>query len=82
MNGFWSPTTITWLTTAAFHPIFGEYLDRTRSYNLAVGVMGWLPMVALLAILLLWKTGRGKGSGLDEDGSVAADRAYGPVGSH
>jgi ACS family hexuronate transporter-like MFS transporter len=77
-----SLSTITWLTTAAFHPIFGDYLDRTRSYNLVVGVMGWLPMLALFAVLLLWKTGRGRSSGLDEDGSVGVDPAYPSTGSH
>jgi len=46
--------TTTWLITAAFHPLFGRYLDRTKSYDLAVGAAGWLPLIALLAILLLW----------------------------
>ncbi len=51
-------STITWLVTASFHPVFGRYLDQTKSYDLVVGVMGWLPMVALFAILLLWKPER------------------------
>ncbi len=48
-------STITWLVTAAFHPVFGRYLDRTKSYNLVVGAMGWLPLVALVAVMALWK---------------------------
>lgn len=50
-----SLATCTWLVTAAFHPIFGRYLDRTHNYDLVVGAMGWLPMVALVAMLLLWR---------------------------
>lgn len=65
-------STITWLVTAAFHPIFGDYLDRTKKYDVVVGAMGWLPMVALVAVLLLWKRGRTRGTGLDEDGSVTS----------
>jgi ACS family hexuronate transporter-like MFS transporter len=61
--------TITWLVTAAFHPIFGDYLDRTKRYDLVVGIAGWLPMIALVAVLLLWHQHRGQAAGLDEDGS-------------
>jgi ACS family hexuronate transporter-like MFS transporter len=50
--------TITWLVTAAFHPLFGDYLDKTKQYDLVVGVMGWMPMIALFAVLLLWHRGR------------------------
>ena len=50
--------TITWLVTAAFHPIFGDYLDRTKRYDLVVGAAGWLPFIALFAVLLLWHRGR------------------------
>ena len=49
-----SLSTITWITTAAFHPIFGNYLDRTKRYDLVVGAMGWLPLLSLFAVLLLW----------------------------
>ena len=49
-----SLSTITWITTAAFHPIFGNYLDQTKRYDLVVGVAGWLPLIALVAVLLLW----------------------------
>jgi ACS family hexuronate transporter-like MFS transporter len=50
--------TITWLVTAAFHPLFGAYLDRTKNYDLVVGAMGWLPLLALGAVLLLWNRHR------------------------
>ena len=47
-------STITWIVTAAFHPIFGDYLDKTKRYDLVVGLAGWLPLVALVAVLWLW----------------------------
>jgi ACS family hexuronate transporter-like MFS transporter len=53
-----SLSTITWIVTAAFHPLFGDYLDKTKQYNLVVGVSGWLPLVALVAVLWLWNRDR------------------------
>ncbi len=49
-----SLSTTTWLVTAAFHPIFGRYLDQTHNYDLVIGLGGWLPMIALVAVLWLW----------------------------
>ncbi len=46
--------TTTWLSTAAFHPLFGHYLDQTHNYDRVIGASGWLPMIALVAVLLLW----------------------------
>ncbi len=56
VNG--SLATCTWLTTAAFHPIFGRYLDQTGDYDLVIACMGWLPMVSLVAVLVLWNRGQ------------------------
>lgn len=50
--------TIAWLVVASLQPVFGRHLDRTHDYTWVVGFIGWLPLVALLAVLLLW--GRGK----------------------
>jgi MFS transporter, ACS family, hexuronate transporter len=61
--------TLTWITTASFHPLFGDYLDQTKRYDLVVGIAGWLPMIALVAVLLLWHRGR-RTAGVDEDGSI------------
>ncbi len=47
-------STITWLVTASLHPVFGRYLDATHRYDVVIGAVGWLPMVALFAVLLLW----------------------------
>ena len=75
-------STITWLVTAAFHPIFGRYLDRTQNYDLVVGAMGWLPMVSLVAVLLLWNLRRKSGAGLEEDGSVSVAGYRPQAGAH
>ncbi len=49
-----SLATITWLVTAAVQPIFGIYLDRTHDYNFVLGLAGWFPILALIAVLALW----------------------------
>jgi ACS family hexuronate transporter-like MFS transporter len=56
-----SLSTITWLATATFHPLFGRFLDQgeraddlVHRYELVIGAMGWLPMIALVTTLLLW----------------------------
>ncbi|HEY5313728.1 MAG TPA: MFS transporter [Pirellulales bacterium] len=46
----------TWMVTAAFHPIFGRYLDQTGDYDMVFGAMGWLPMLAMLAVLFFWRS--------------------------
>jgi ACS family hexuronate transporter-like MFS transporter len=63
--------TITWLVTSPFHSLFGRYLDQTKNYNLALSLVGWMPMIALVTVLGLWNLGRRNApGGLAEDGSV------------
>jgi len=47
--------TCTWVVTAQFHQLFGRYLDQTHNYDLVIATMGWLPMIALVAVLILWR---------------------------
>jgi MFS transporter, ACS family, hexuronate transporter len=54
---------ITWVVTARSHKIFGYYLDLTKRYDVVVGAAGWLPLIALIAVLLLWDRRR---TGKDE----------------
>ncbi len=49
-----SLATTTWLVSAAIQPRFGSYLDRTHDYNTVLGLAGWFPVLALVAILTLW----------------------------
>jgi MFS transporter, ACS family, hexuronate transporter len=65
-------STTTWMVNAVCHRYFGRYLDRTNSYELALGAVGWLPMIALVVTLLLWNRGRARSSGLTEDGLVSS----------
>ena len=46
--------TITWVVSARVQPLFGRYLDRTHDYDTVVGLVGWFPMIALVATLILW----------------------------
>ena len=48
--------TCTWMVTGQFHNLFGWYLDRTHNYDLAFGATGWLPMLALVAVLFFWRS--------------------------
>ncbi len=50
-------TTFAWTVPALVHKYFGKYIDRTGSYDLGFGLVGWLPLIALLALVLLWNTG-------------------------
>jgi ACS family hexuronate transporter-like MFS transporter len=47
--------TFTWSVSGTFQRLFGRYLDATGDYDVAFGIMGWLPMIALIATLLLWR---------------------------
>lgn len=45
----------TWMAAAIMHPMVGKWLDRTdNDYGSALVVVGLLPLVALVALLLLW----------------------------
>jgi MFS family permease len=43
-----------WAVSATAQPLFGRRIDQTGSFNLGIGLVGWLPLVALGAIWLLW----------------------------
>jgi ACS family hexuronate transporter-like MFS transporter len=43
-----------WAISSTAQPLFGRRIDRTGSFNLGVGIIGWLPLVALGALWLLW----------------------------
>jgi MFS transporter, ACS family, hexuronate transporter len=45
---------VAWFSVAPLHPLFGEYVDRTKSYDLGVAVAGCLPLVGCITWALLW----------------------------
>jgi len=52
-----SLSTCTWLVTATAHPIVGYIIDKTKNYDPLTAGMGWLPMLSMIAVLLLWNVG-------------------------
>jgi ACS family hexuronate transporter-like MFS transporter len=44
----------TWVASGIMHPLIGRWFDKTKDYSLAVALAGLPPLVALVALLLLW----------------------------
>lgn len=44
-----------WLFAPPAQKLFGWMVDRTHSYDLGLVVAGWLPLLALLALVVLWR---------------------------
>jgi len=45
---------IGWLASSPVQKLFGFVADRTGSYDMNLAVLGWAPLVGLLAFVLLW----------------------------
>jgi ACS family hexuronate transporter-like MFS transporter len=73
--------TCTWLVTSPFHKAFGWYLDETGNYDVAVGAMGWLPMISLVALVILWRPEKSHGTGPAATAYPSADEALAPASS-
>jgi ACS family hexuronate transporter-like MFS transporter len=43
-----------WTASALMHRYVGRWVDRTGSYAAALSLTGWLPLVSLVVLLLLW----------------------------
>ena len=44
-----------WAIPSFVQRTFGKVIDRTGSYDLGIGLVGWAPLAALAILLLLWK---------------------------
>lgn len=44
-----------WLFAPPAQKLFGWVIDRTKSYDLGLAIAGGLPLLALIALLLLWR---------------------------
>ena len=44
------------VTAAPTQTLFGYVVDTTGSYWLNLAILGWAPMVGLLAFLILWRS--------------------------
>lgn len=45
-----------WLFAPPAQKLFGWMVDKTGSYDLGLVIAGWLPVLALLALVLLWRS--------------------------
>ncbi|MFO0939352.1 MAG: MFS transporter [Pirellulales bacterium] len=43
-----------WLASAPTHSLFGAVIDRTKSYDLVLAMVGFSPMIGLMFFWLLW----------------------------
>lgn len=48
-------STIAWLVSAPLQKLFGRLVDQTGSFDLGLALIGWAPLLALGAMLLLWR---------------------------
>jgi ACS family hexuronate transporter-like MFS transporter len=58
-----------WAISAPAQTLFGRRIDQTGSFNLGVGVIGLLPVIAFMALWLLWGA-----AGAGEDVSPGASK--------
>src|ERR1043166_2370104 len=43
-----------WIFSAPAHKLFGRLIDRTGSFDLGLAIAGLLPLMAFIALILLW----------------------------
>lgn len=46
--------TIAWLTSSPLHPLFGRWIDQTKSYDFGMASTCGLPLIAFFALALFW----------------------------
>lgn len=46
-----------WLASAPVQKLFGRIADATGSYDINMAILGWAPLVGLIAFVLLWPRG-------------------------
>jgi MFS transporter, ACS family, hexuronate transporter len=52
--------TIAWIGSGTMQRLAGKNIDDTKSYATGIMIAGWLPVVACIALWLLWPTRRSK----------------------
>jgi len=43
-----------WIASSPVHRVFGSYVDKTKSYDLGIAMVGVAPVLGLIAMLTLW----------------------------
>ncbi len=51
-----------WIASSPVHRYFGAYVDRTRSFDLGIALVGLAPLLGLFAMLTLWPREKTQGS--------------------
>jgi ACS family hexuronate transporter-like MFS transporter len=46
--------TIAWIFPSVWHRQFGRIVDQTKSYDVGMSIASWMPLVAVLALIVLW----------------------------
>ena len=46
--------TIAWVTSSPLHPLFGRWVDQTKSFDLGMALTCGLPILALFVLILFW----------------------------
>jgi ACS family hexuronate transporter-like MFS transporter len=49
-------STIGWLVASPLQKYFGKLVDQTHSFDLGISLVGWVPLLALITMLLFWRT--------------------------
>lgn len=48
--------TIAWITSSPLHPLFGKWIDQTKSYDMGMALTCGLPLFAFFVLAGLWPT--------------------------
>jgi ACS family hexuronate transporter-like MFS transporter len=66
----------TWVASSRMHPLVGRWLDRTGDWPTVFGLAGTFPLLALVALLVLWRPPRAAKAAappLCDNGGAAAE---------
>ncbi len=44
-----------WAVTSPMHTLFGDWVDKTKSFDLGMATAGLMPLLGVLSLALLWK---------------------------
>jgi hypothetical protein len=47
---------IGWLVASPLQKYFGKLVDQTHSFDLGISLVGWVPYLALITMLVFWRT--------------------------
>jgi ACS family hexuronate transporter-like MFS transporter len=48
--------TSAWIALSVLHPLFGRYVDSTKSFDLGLALIGWVPLLSCAVLWRFWPT--------------------------